>query len=67
MEKFYIESVSTLVRTISFVGMVLGNTPIKIVSAIFMIGVNVAKVCYEYHKAKIKGNNTIANHLHINA
>ena len=32
MEKFYIESVSTLVRTFSFVGMILGNAPIKVLS-----------------------------------
>lgn len=55
MEKFYIESISTLVRTFSFVGMIIGNMPIKIVSAFFMIAVNIAKVCYEYRKAKKKG------------
>ena len=54
MEKFYIESISTLVRTLSFVGMIIGNMPIKIISAIAMIAVNVAKVCYEYRKAKRK-------------
>lgn len=54
MEKFYIESISTLVRTFSFVGMILGNTPIKVLSAVAMIALNVAKVCYEYRKAKQK-------------
>lgn len=51
MQKFWIESISTMVRTISFVGMILGNTPIKVISAIAMIGVNLAKVVYEYRKA----------------
>ena len=54
MEKFYIESSSTIIRTFSFVGMILGNDTVKIISAIAMIAVNVAKVCYEYRKAKRK-------------
>ncbi len=52
MEKFYIESISTMVRTISFIGMILGNNYIKIISAFLMILVNVAKIFYEYHKKK---------------
>ena len=56
MTKFYIESISTIVRTFSFVGMILGNTPIKIVSAVAMIVVNLAKVCYEYKKGTLKNN-----------
>lgn len=52
MEKFYIESSSTIIRTFSFVGMIIGNDTVKVISAIAMIAVNVAKVCYEYRKAK---------------
>lgn len=52
MEKFYIESSSTIIRTFSFVGMIIGNDTVKVISAIAMIAVNVAKVCYEYRHSK---------------
>lgn len=52
MEKFYIESSSTLIRTFSFVGMIVGSNSIKIISAVAMIAVNIAKVLYEYRKQK---------------
>ena len=52
MTKFYIESASTMIRTISFVGMILGDTSVKIISAFFMIAINFAKVVYEYNKVK---------------
>lgn len=41
-----------MVRTVSFIGMILGNNYIKIISAFLMILVNVAKIFYEYHKEK---------------
>lgn len=52
MIKVYIESVSTVVRTVSLLGMIAGDMPIKILSAVAMIAVNIAKVAYEYRKAK---------------
>jgi len=52
MIKVYIESVSTVVRTVSLLGMIAGDMPIKILSAVAMIAVNIAKVIYEYRKAK---------------
>lgn len=55
MIKVYIESVSTVVRTVSLLGMIAGDMPIKILSAVAMIAVNVAKVVYEYRKAKKGG------------
>ena len=59
MEKFYIESISTMVRTVSFIGMILGNNYIKIISAFLMILVNVAKIFYEYHKEKQSWTNFV--------
>ena len=52
MIKVYIESTSTVVRTVSLLGMIAGDMPIKILSAVAMIVVNIAKVVYEYRKAK---------------
>lgn len=55
MIKVYIESVSTVVRTVSLLGMIAGDMPIKFLSAVAMIAVNIAKVVYEYRKAKKGG------------
>jgi hypothetical protein len=53
MTKFYIESASTMIRTASLVGMIVPNSmTIKLLSAFGMIAVNLAKVIYEYKKAK---------------
>jgi len=48
MTKFYIETVATAIKSVSFIGMVLGNDTIKIISAFALLFVNLAKVIYEY-------------------
>ena len=48
MTKFYIETVATAIKSISFIGMVIGNDTIKIISAFALLFVNLAKVIYEY-------------------
>lgn len=48
MAKFYIETIATAIKTVSFIGMILGNDTIKIISAFALLFVNLAKVIYEY-------------------
>lgn len=48
MTKFYIETIATAIKSISFIGMIIGNDTIKIISAFALLFVNLAKVVYEY-------------------